>query len=167
MSFTNTKTIIIAGKELEPPAGLSFTNYYAYLINDDLPWKEPISAPWAHRGAYVLPTPEQAEATAQLIGWLTSEAAVGLDIPRKWVGIERGLVRMGSIPGAERPSPGIWAHHYFDHADGAWPVFYAWLRLEAGHDPDSAFETGTIRAAGVRRTIDVLELTDNWTNRED
>lgn len=142
-----------------PSVGIEIVNpYYPYLLRDDLPWRRSIWAPWAHRDAYVLPTPEQAEATARMIGWLASPKAIGLHIPRNWIGIQGGRIRMGRVDGADHPTAGIYAHHYFGHADGAWPVLYAWLRLEVGLPPCAAYEEAVTRATGARRTIDVSDL---------
>ncbi|MBC7173317.1 MAG: hypothetical protein H5U40_12840 [Polyangiaceae bacterium] len=59
---------------------------------------------------------------------------------------------------AKRPSPGVLAHHYFGHADGAWLVLYAWLRLEADMPPFVAFEEAVRRAEGARGSADVRDL---------
>ena len=60
---------------------------------------------------------------------------------------------MTRIPGAERPGPGIYAHTYFNHADGAWLVLYSWLRLEAGMAPDEAYEEAVRLASIPERSI--------------
>ena len=57
-----------------------------------------------------------------------------------------------------RRRPGVYAHHYFGHADGAWLILYAWLRLEVGLPPCVAYEEAVARATGARRTIDVSDL---------
>ena len=139
--------------------------YYPYLLRDDLPWRRTIDdAPWAHKDAYVLPTPEQAEATSKLIGWLASPKALGLDIPREWIGVDEGRVRMGRVDGGDQRRPGVYAHHYFGHADGAWLILYAWLRLEVGLPPCVAFEEAVARATSARRTIDVSDLLPSEPN---
>jgi len=114
--------------------------YYPRYLQAGLPWGRTINAGWAHERRYVLPTPAQAEAVAQLIVWTTSPAARGLSIPRRWVGLSGGQLAMSKVPGGERPGPGIYAHTYFGHADGSWLVLYAWLRLEAGRSPEAAYE---------------------------
>ena len=119
-----------------------------------------IDAPWAHRGRYVLPTPEQAEATSRLVGWLTSPAAEGLSIPRTWMGFDGARLSMSRVEGADHRRPGLYAHHAFGHADGSWLVVYAWLRLEAGLAPCEAYEQAARRAEGVRRTVDLADLSD-------
>jgi hypothetical protein len=92
-----------AGGHNGPSIGVEVVNpYYPYLLRDDLPWTRTIAAPWAHGGAYVLPTPAQAEATAQLVGWLTSPAAEGLSIPRAWIGLgSRGSWDRGDVGALE------------------------------------------------------------------
>jgi hypothetical protein len=47
-----------AGGHNGPSVGVEVVNpYYPYLLRDDLPWRRTIDAPWAHKDAYVLPTP--------------------------------------------------------------------------------------------------------------
>ncbi|MCA9561733.1 MAG: N-acetylmuramoyl-L-alanine amidase [Myxococcales bacterium] len=148
-----------AGGHNGPSVGLEVVNpYYPTHLREGLPWSRVIDAPWAHRDRYVLPTPEQAEATARLLGWLTSPEAVGLTIPRSWRGIADGQLAMGRVPNGDTREPGVWAHHYFHHADGAWPVLYAWLRLEAGLAPCAAYEEAVRRATGVRKRVDLADL---------
>lgn len=128
--------------------GIEVVNpYYPEELRAGLPWKRVIDAPWAHRGRYVVPTLEQAEAVAGLLMWATSPAAVGLSIPRRWVGFCDGRMRMGRILATSHSGPGIYAHHYFNHSDGAWLVLYAWLRLEAGLIAETAYEEAIRRAA--------------------
>ena len=154
-----------AGGHNGPSVGVEVVNpYYPYLLRDDLPWSRTIPAPWAHGGAYVLPTPAQAEATAQLVAWLTSPAAEGLSIPRAWMGLSGGRLRMGVVHGADQRRPGVYAHHYFAHADGAWLALYAWLRLEAGLEPNLAYEEATRRATNARGSVDVSDLIASATN---
>lgn len=120
--------------------GIETVNPYdPKLMPSNGPWKDVIqNAPWAASGKYVVPTPEQAEAVCQLVGWLCSSDS-GLAIPKLWVGL-RGTttLAMGPFDAAKSLSPGIYAHHYFGHADGAWLVLYSWLRLEAQLSPDDA-----------------------------
>jgi len=149
-----------AGRFHNPTSvGIEVTNpYYPRYLRRGLPWSRVIDAPWAHEKRYVLPTPEQAEAAAQLTAWLTSPAAAGLSIPRTWVGLIGTQLEMGRIESARRATPGVMAHTYFGHADGAWLVLYAWLRLEAGLAPCTAYEEAARRAEGVRR----VDLSDLW-----
>lgn len=154
-----------AGGHNGPSVGVEVVNpYYPYLLKGDLPWRRTIAAPWAHKRAYVLPTPAQAEATALLVEWLTGPSAAGLSIPRSWRGIASGRVRMGRVDGGDQRRPGVYAHHYFGHADGAWLVLYAWLRLEIGLPPCAAYEEAVRRATGARSTIDVSDLTRSDPN---
>ena len=87
--------------------------YYPRYLADGLPWARVIDAAWAHRGRYVLPTPEQAEATARLVGWLTSPPAEGLAIPRAWRGVDGTRLAMDRVVGGDERRAGVWAHHYF------------------------------------------------------
>lgn len=109
------------------------TPYYPALART--PWTKCIEARWAHGGAYVLPTREQLEALVELLVKL-EQGAYGVCVPRRFVGMREGRLRMGRVKGAS--GPGIYAHHYTAHADGAFPVLYAWLRLQAGLDEAEA-----------------------------
>jgi hypothetical protein len=142
-----------------PSIGIEVVNpYYPRLTNSKLPWQLVIDSPWAHEGRYVVPTREQAEATAQLVRLLTGSGVEGLRIQRRWRGLLDSHLAMGRVPDGGVCAPGIWAHTYFDHADGAWLVLYAWLRLEAGLSADAAFEEAVRRATGVRSAVDLSDL---------
>ncbi len=150
-----------AGGHNAPSVGIEVVNpYYPEYLKPNLPWSTVIEAPWAHKRWYVLPTPEQAEATSLLIAWLTSPDAEGLCIPRYWVGLANGSLAMGRVPRPKRKRPGIYAHHYFGHADGAWLVLYAWLRIHAGLAPIAAYREAKARAVGVRRSIDLTDVVE-------
>jgi len=134
--------------------------YYPRLLAPGLPWGRIIDAPWADGGLYVLPTPAQAEAVASLVRWATSApgTAPGIEVPRRWPGLRGGVMALGRVAEAVASAPGVLAHQYFAHADGAWLVLYAWLRLEGGLAPDVAFEEAARRATGVRQAADVRDL---------
>ncbi len=141
-----------------PSFGVEVVNpYYPRMLKSGLPWERVINAPWAHEGQYVLPTPAQAEAVAALARWTTSAPAPGIEVPRSWPGLRDGQFALGPVAEATKPVPGVIAHHYFGHADGAWLVLYAWLRIEAGLAPDAAFEEAVKRTTAVRRA-DVRDL---------
>jgi hypothetical protein len=143
----------------EPSFGVEVVNPYCpRLLRKGLPWERTIEAPWAHEGQYVLPTPAQAEAVCALVRWATSAPAAGIAVPRRWPGLRGGRFQLGPVAEAKKPIPGVLAHHYFGHADGAWLVLYAWLRLEAGLAPDSAFDESVRRATGARGAADVRDL---------
>lgn len=122
------------------------------------PWVRTIAAPWAAEGSYVLPTPAQAEAVLELIDWITSEPSPLVEIPYRWPGLIGGELQLGRVPAAAGPCPGVLAHQYFGHADGAWLVLYAWLRLEGGLDAPAAYEEAARRATGVGAAADVSDL---------
>ena len=148
-----------AGAHNAPSVGIEVVNpYYPEYLKPNLPWSTVIEAPWAHKRRYVVPTPEQAEATSLLVDWLTSPAAEGLCIPRCWVGLADGALAMGRVPRSRRSDPGIYAHHFFGHADGAWLVLYAWLRIEAGFEPAAAHREATARAVGAKKRVDLSDL---------
>lgn len=147
-----------AGGHNGPSVGIDVvTPYYGDQLRKGLPWSSVIDAPWAHRGRYVVPTPDQAEATAQVVAWLSSPPS-GLSIPRAWIGLAGSRLALGRIPGGDQRRPGIWAHTYFHHADGAWLVLYAWLRLEAGLAAPEAFDEAVRRATGARRHVELGDL---------
>ena len=122
-----------------------------------LPWTRTIAAGWLDGGSYVLPTPIQAEALARLVAWITSPAALGLEIPRRWIGISDRRLAMRTVAGAQQPAPGIYAHSHIapPKQDGPWLVLYAWLRLEAAMEAGDAYEEAA-RVAATRGTSAVL-----------
>lgn len=134
-----------------PSIGVETVNpYYPKIAPQGGPWTEVISdAPWAAGGKYVVPTKEQAEAVCQTILWATSTDS-GLVIPRIWCGLHGSVLAMGPFEAAKSVSPGIYAHHYFGHADGAWLVLYAWLRIEAGLSPEDARIEAISQATGAK-----------------
>lgn len=134
------------------------TPYYPEYLKPGMPWGRTINAPWAHKGQYVLPTMAQAESLSLTIDYLTSPAS-GLSVPKVWIGLdrERGRFAMGRVKGAEKTSPGIYAHHYFGHSDGAFPVLYSWLRIEAGLSMCDAYAAAIRLAEGAKGYVDVSE----------
>jgi len=108
-----------------------------------------IKAPWAHKRRYVVPTKLQLESVAMLIEALTGDAAP-LAIPRAWVGLRNGRLRMGLLGNGRTRQSGIWAHHYSAHADGAFPVLYAYLRIEEGLPITQAYARAVELATGAR-----------------
>jgi hypothetical protein len=134
--------------------GIEVVNpYEPRLLRRGLPWNRTIAARWAHGGHYVLPTPSQAEACALLIDWLCRAQEPGLRVPRVWRGLRGEVLAMGRVPGARRPAGGIYSHTYFHHADGAWPVLYAVLRLREGLGVSEAFELASELACGDVRSV--------------
>jgi len=129
--------------------------YYAKYMPKDGPWTESIDAPWAAEGKYCVPTPAQSEAVSLLTGWLTSEAS-GLSIPRTWLGVKDEKMAFGRLP--PTGDPGIYAHYYFGHADGAWLVLYSWLRLQADFTPEESWHRATYMATGVRNSVSVAGI---------
>ena len=148
-----------AGFHNRPSVGIEVVNpYYPRYRKAGAVWTKTIEAPWAHEGHYVLPTIEQAEATSILVNWLSSENAEGLSIPKCWIGLNKKRMAMGRVLTAKLRKPGIYAHHYFGHADGAWLVLYCWLRANAGVDPHQAYEEAIKRAVGAKKSIDLSDI---------
>ncbi len=132
------------------------------------PWKNRLTnVPWTRPETghvYVVPTPEQSEAVALLLYWLSSSLANPITIPQAWPGLSQanGKTTMSLTRVAKcntPPEPGILAHTYWAHGDGAWLVLYAWLRWEANLDPQPAYEEAQKRAQGVWNA----DLTDYFT----
>jgi len=147
-----------AGRHNLPSVGIEVVNpYYPKYLRSAHPWQQVIDAPWAHKKQYVVPSKAQAEATAQLVAWLT-QGNGGLLIPRRWIGLKKSRLAMGRVLSAKFRKPGIYAHTYFGHADGPWLILYAWLRLEAGLAPEAAYDEATRRATGARRRVDLSDL---------
>lgn len=141
-----------------PSIGIEVVNpYYPNYLKPGMAWSTVVDAPWAHKKKYVLPTPAQAEAVARFVEWVTSPAS-GLAIPRAWIGLAGTKLAMAEVESAAKLKPGIYAHHYFGHADGSLLVLYAWLRLEAGLAPDVAFAEAVRRGTGVRWNVDLADL---------
>lgn len=148
-----------AGGHNRVSVGIEVVNpYYPKYLKPELPWKKIIEAPWADEGLYVVPTIEQAEANALLVEWLTSYQGEGFAIPKKWIGLDKTRMKMGSVLSAVFCRPGIYAHHYFGHADGAWLVLYAWLRFEAGLNPTAAYEIAITRSTSAKRYVELKDL---------
>lgn len=103
----------------------------------------------------MVPAPQQVEAVAWLIAWITSPAAQGLTIPRIWVGLTDKQMALGRVNDAGMLRPGICAHTYFDQADGAWLVLYAYLRIEKGRTPEQAYAEAIQMATTRARSITV------------
>jgi len=138
--------------------GIEVVNpYYPSYLKPGMAWSTVIDAPWAHKKKYVLPTPSQAEAVARFVEWVTSLSS-GLAIPRTWIGLAGTKLAMAEVESAAKLRPGIYAHHYFGHADGSLLVLYAWLRLEAGLAPEVAFAEAVRRGTGVRWNVDLADL---------
>lgn len=138
--------------------GIEVVNPYEprYLPKDG-PWTTVIDAPWCGstpgadgKKQYVVPTPVQAEAVFQTTNWLTSAAANPITIPQLWPGLQKThTMAFGRVPASEHLDPGVHAHIYFGHTDGAWLVLYCWLRMEPQLDPQSAYDEAVRRATGV------------------
>ena len=104
------------------------------------------NAHWAEGTSYSIPPLVQVEAVAKLIQWLTSDAA-GLAIPRRWIGVRQNQMAMNRIEGTQNSrQPGIYAHTYWHHSDGAWPLLYSWLRIEAGLRAEEAYANAIRRS---------------------
>jgi hypothetical protein len=133
-----------------PSVGVEVVNLYHPPRNQDGPWSTSMSAPWAHRDHYLLPTVDQCGALAEVIAWLVEV----LPIPWVWHGFEEAHNRwwLHQLDSHSR-APGIWSHQQVgDHSDGSWPLLVAFLHLDRGMTIDDAWEFARVAATGVRRS---------------
>lgn len=128
--------------------------YYPKFMPMNGPWAGYIDAPWADGARYVVPTAAQSEAVFKLFEWLTSDYS-GLSIPKTWTGVSGTSLAFGKIATATNPAPGIYAHHYFGHADGCWLVLYCWLRSEAKLTPEQARDEAIKLATDAFQKVDL------------
>lgn len=147
-----------AGSHNSHSIGIEVVNpYYPTSVKAGDPWGRRIAAAWAHRGEYALPTLASAEAVVSLLRFLTLSDA--LDVPRRWPSMLGTTAHFQPVETCAKPTPGIYAHqHCGAHADGAWLVLYAWLRIEAHLTPSEAFEEAARRASGRRWTASLADL---------
>lgn len=98
------------------------------------PWGPKIKASWAHQGEYLLPPLAQVERLWNVVLALISQELLQL----LWPGSRDGEAPvLGRLRKPDLLAPGIWAHHYAAHADGAWPVLYCWLRAQGREAGDA------------------------------
>lgn len=152
-----TARMVHAGSHNPRSVGIEIVNPF-YTKPDSPPWNElvhdALRAPWAG-GRYNPATPAQCEALHRLLMWLTS-ANSGLSIPRTWIGYQNGSMALGRVQGASGQRAGIYAHHYFHHGDGAFPVMYSWLRTTiGGTDEEGPYKCALELAEGARTSADV------------
>jgi len=132
--------------------GIETVNPYdpKFLPKTDSPWTEVIDAPWAAGGKYVVPTLAQSIAVTSTVNFLTSALANPVAIPQHWPGFSgTHRLALGRVPADVAENPGIHAHMYFGHADGAWLVLFAWLTMEAGLSYEDAYATAKKLATGA------------------
>lgn len=114
-----------------------------------------IDAVWAHRKRYIVPTPEQLEATWCVV---VEVLAACPDIPRAFPGIDGDTFRWARYPWATQPTKrpgGIVAHHRWDHADGLFPEHYCLMR-SLGHEPAMAYQLTLDAACSGKRATPVV-----------
>jgi len=122
--------------------------YYPVAGRVPKPWQRAITAKWPHKGWYVVPTEAQLDAL-----WSTlCRLFVDLAMPPQWAGLRPGgRFAMGLFPGANA-LPGVHAHCYTAHADGAFPVLYCYLR-SVGADHGEAYRDALALAAGAGSAV--------------
>jgi hypothetical protein len=108
--------MIHAGAHNSHSIGLECQNVYYHHLAPERPW---IAAKWAHKGKYVLPTGKILETVPKLVRLICDALP---SIPMKFAGEkDDGTIHMSRYPN-RKPSPGIWAHSGFGHADGSYIV---------------------------------------------
>lgn len=138
------------GVEVVAPFYAEYAQTYSKRVGPY--WKNVTNyAPWAHVRSvkdgnvrsitgYIFPTQKQMEATWELTQLLTS--ADSLKIPMKFLGFEKDnnrFVISGLKHYYKAKGPGIYAHSYFGHSDGAVLVLYCFLRY-SGINPKEAYQ---------------------------
>ena len=108
--------MIHAGPHNSHSIGLECQNIYYHHLAPEKPW---ISARWAHKRKYVLPSEPILVTVPKLI---TAICGTVPTIPLEFAGAKGdGTVYMSRYPD-KKPRPGIWAHSGFGHADGSYIV---------------------------------------------
>ena len=136
--------------------GIETVNPYdpKFLPKTGSPWTDVINAPWAAgategRG-YVVPTLAESIAVTSTLNFLTSALANPVAIPQHWPGFQgTHRLALGRVKADVVENPGIHAHMYFGHADGAWLVLFAWLTMEAGLSYEDAYAKAKELATGA------------------
>lgn len=147
----------------EASVGVELVNpYEPRHLKKDLPWKRVITdAPWAHGRSYVLPTPEQVEAFARVIGWLIASKELGFEIPNVWHGYDakKNRFALSKVSGLDRVKGGVYSHQQIGrHADGSWPLLYAFLRTQRGIPACQAYGLAVKMATGARGYADLSAI---------
>lgn len=132
--------------------GIEVVSPYYPLSNGKAPapWSDVIDAPWAHKGRYVLPLPEQCEQLFQLIETICEWFPMMRPVPA--LDTTTNTYRLTQV---HRTWSGGWtaAHaHIGGHADGAWPLLYVVLRRR-GHSPAAAYEIAATLATGAHDVV--------------
>lgn len=151
----SSERVIHAGGLNGVALGIEVVNpYYPRHMKQSGAWSRVIPARWAHEKQYVVPPLVQLEALVSVIeaGFVASERGL-MAVPREWAGLDgHGRIAMGRID-APRNVPGVHAHIYSGHADGGFPVLYAYLRMERGMEPSEAYETAIALATNAGQQI--------------
>lgn len=120
---------------------------------------------WVHKKDYVIPTKAQLEASYLLTKYLTSTPS--LHIPPVWPGHKEGRLFMSRLAEASYTKDksthreGIFAHNYWKHADGSFPVAYAFIRMKSDFDSDKTYSELIARCNNISKrnlSIDVSDI---------
>jgi hypothetical protein len=129
----------------------------------------PIRAPWAHYNVgqeqtYLLPSEAQFESTWQLTLQITSSPLI--NVPLKFLGLDKAnnrFVITGLQNYRKAKGPGIYAHSYIGHSDGAVLVLYCYLRSKFGVDKGPGLEPA-VAFNLVRELVKATNLHKTPTN---
>lgn len=126
------------------------TPYYPSGSKALKPWRDVIRAPWAHRGFYVLPLPEQMEQVFLLWASLIDAFPSLSTFPAHDAAAGTFAMAPIKLP----PGGGFTAahHHLGGHADGAWPTLYCFLRSQ-GRTPADAYSHAANIASGAGSSV--------------
>ena len=119
---------------------------------------------WVHKKDYVIPTKEQLEAGYLLTQYLTSNSP--LSIPLKWPAHKKGRLFMSRLPEAKYTKDkrthkeGVFAHNYWGHADGSFPVAYAFIRMESDFDANKTYDELIARCNNISRRDLSINVSD-------
>lgn len=148
--------LIHAGGHNGQSIGVEIVNpYYPKNLRVGLAWSTVIRARWAHKQRYVVPTRAQLESFVAVL-----RALFDAGFPQEWPGVSGGRISMSRHEGL-RTVPGVQAHAYSAHADGAFPVLYAYLRIERGFDAGDAYAESIRLATNAGRTISLEGLSND------
>lgn len=106
-----------------------------------------ISAVWAHRKRYIVPTEAQLQSFYAVLVWLDEVA----DIPLEFPSTEPGAAFYWGRWKGHRGARGCQAHHRSAHSDGLFFEHYA-LSRSLGHSHDAAFAVTIDAASSGKRS---------------
>lgn len=124
---------------------------------------------WVHKKDYIVPTKAQLESCYIILDYLTSATSGSpFKVPLKWPAHKKGKLFMSRLAEAKYTEnkrthkEGVFAHNYWDHADGSFLVAYCFMRVEGGFDSEKAYNETISRCNSISKidlSIDVSDIT--------